>query len=55
MKLDLYHFWDGRLMAYWFEAGPSKLFRLKIQDGQSGNHLENLFFAFSPESKGQLN
>ena len=30
------------------------LFRSEIQDGRHGHHLENLFFASSPISKGQL-
>ena len=31
-----------------------KLFRWKIQDGRYCRHFENLFFASSPETKGQL-
>ena len=31
-----------------------KIVRLEIQDGFHGGHLENLFFAASPESEGQL-
>ena len=31
-----------------------KSFRSEIQDGCHGGHLENLFFASSPEPKGQL-
>ena len=31
-----------------------KSFRSEIQDGHHGRHLENIFFASSPEPKGQL-
>ena len=31
-----------------------KSFRSEIQDGRHGRHLENIFFASSPEPKGQL-
>ena len=33
---------------------PKKSFRSEIQDGRHFRHLESLFFASSPESKGQL-
>ena len=29
-----------------------KLFRSEIENGCNGGHLENLFYAASPESKG---
>ena len=31
-----------------------KLYRSVIQDGRNDGHLENLFFAFSPQPKHQL-
>ena len=30
------------------------MFQLEIQDGSHGGQLENIFFASSPEPKGQL-
>ena len=36
-------------MAKWLKS-----FRLEIKDGRHDRHLENLFFASSPELKGHL-
>ena len=32
----------------------AKIVSIGIQDGHHGHHLENLFFASTPEPKGQL-
>ena len=37
-----------------YRSKIAKMCLSEIQDGHHGSHLENLFFASSPEPKGQL-
>ena len=42
------------LLPIFVDRKHLKLFLSEIQDGHCGRHLENRFFASSPEPKGQL-